>query len=274
MNTDAYIESILQQRATREKRLLANPRNWFSLTGLYLLAEGENALGGNQETSINIPGMPEELTAILKLNDGGVSLVESTSALQVNGKAADRRALGSDRDEVTDVLSAGNIHMVVIQRGERFFLRAWDIQARAARDFSGLCYFPVDPAWRITAQFTAFPQPQLLTIEDMVGTQYESKFIGRAIFTIDGEGCTLIAEEDDGELLFSFTDLTKTDSTYLGGRFVTTPMFENNEVVLDFNLAKNWPCAYTPHATCPLPPIENHLKVRIEAGEKRYAPNH
>jgi uncharacterized protein (DUF1684 family) len=44
-------------------------------------------------------------------------------------------------------------------------------------------------------------------------------------------------------------------------------------VVLDFNLAKNWPCAYTPHATCPLPPFENHLKVRIDAGEKRYTPH-
>jgi len=108
----------------------------------------------------------------------------------------------------------------------------------------------------------------------MVGTRYESRFPGRAAFTIHGATCSLIAEEDDEELLFSFTDLTKTDATYPGGRFITTPLPENNEVVLDFNLAKNWPCAYTPHATCPLPPVENHLKVRIEAGEKRYSSYH
>jgi len=274
MNTDPYIESILQHRTAREKRLLANPRNWFSLIGLYPLAEGQNILGGKQGESINIPGLPQEFSANLKLTHGEVSLVEGTSALLVNGKAADLRSLGTDRDEVTDVLSVGDIHIIVIQRGERLFLRAWDLQARAATDFSGLNYFPVDPAWRITAQFTTFPQPQLLPIEDMIGTHYESRFIGRATFSIGGAICSLIAEENDDEFLFSFTDLTKTDSTYPGGRFITTAMTENNEVVLDSNLAKNWPCAYTPHATCPLPPSENHLKVHIKAGEKRYTPHH
>lgn len=274
MSTNSYLESILQQRSSREKRLLTNPRNWFSLIGLYLLAEGKNVLGGKQESSINIPGLPEGFSAILRLNHGEVSLDECASALLVNGKSAELRALGSDRDEITGILSVGDIHMVVIQRGDRFFLRAWNLQAPAARGFSGLIYFPVDPAWRITAKFTTFPQPLILPVEDMVGTRYESRFPGRAAFTIHGAACSLIAEEDDEELLFSFTDLTKTDATYPGGRFITTPLPENKEVVLDFNLAKNWPCAYTPHATCPLPPVENHLKVRIEAGEKRYSPYH
>jgi uncharacterized protein (DUF1684 family) len=40
--------------------------------------------------------------------------------------------------------------------------------------------------------------------------------------------------------------------------------------VLDFNKAYNPPCAFTPYATCPLPPQENRLAVRIEAGEKTY----
>jgi uncharacterized protein (DUF1684 family) len=41
-------------------------------------------------------------------------------------------------------------------------------------------------------------------------------------------------------------------------------------VELDFNKAYNPPCAFTPYATCPLPPKENRLPVRIEAGEKKY----
>lgn len=271
MNTDTYIDSILEQRAEREKRLLANPRNWFSLIGLYLLADGENTIGGTAGNTIHIPGLPGGFAAILKLNHGKVTLQECTSSLQVNGKPAELRSLGTDHDEVTDILSVGAIHIVVIQRGECYFLRVWDVAARTARDFSGLNYFPVDPAWRITAKFTSFPQPQILPVEDVVGTKYASKFIGRATFTINGETCSLIAEEDDDELLFSFTDLTKIDTTYPGGRFLNTALPQDNEVVLDFNLAKNWPCAYTPHATCPLPPFENHLKVRIESGEKRYS---
>jgi uncharacterized protein (DUF1684 family) len=44
----------------------------------------------------------------------------------------------------------------------------------------------------------------------------------------------------------------------------------DGHVVLDFNKSYNPPCAFTPYATCPLPPQENRLAVRIEAGEKKY----
>lgn len=274
MSTDTYSDLILQQRAAREERLLANPHNWFSLIGLFLLAEGNNTLGAGRAGYVNIPGLPAGFSAVLQLNNGQVKLGEFTSGLLVNGEAVKAHVLGTDQDEVTDILAIGDIHIIVIQRGERFFLRAWDLQSPAARDFSGLNYFPVDPTFRITAQFTTFPQPRIRPVEDMIGTRYESKFIGRAAFNVHGEACSLIAEEDGEDLLFSFTDLTKTDSTYPGGRFITTSLPENGKVVLDFNLANNWPCAYTPYATCPLPPYENHLKVRIEAGEKRYSPNH
>jgi uncharacterized protein (DUF1684 family) len=41
-------------------------------------------------------------------------------------------------------------------------------------------------------------------------------------------------------------------------------------VVMDFNKAQNPPCAFTAFATCPLPPKQNRLRVRIEAGELNY----
>jgi uncharacterized protein (DUF1684 family) len=44
----------------------------------------------------------------------------------------------------------------------------------------------------------------------------------------------------------------------------------NGATVLDFNKAQNPPCAFTPFATCPLPPEGNDLAVEIKAGEKRY----
>jgi uncharacterized protein (DUF1684 family) len=47
-------------------------------------------------------------------------------------------------------------------------------------------------------------------------------------------------------------------------------MPKDGQVVLDFNKAYNPPCAFTPYATCPLPPTENRLAIRIEAGEKKY----
>ena len=45
-------------------------------------------------------------------------------------------------------------------------------------------------------------------------------------------------------------------------------------MIVDFNKAYNPPCAFTPFATCPLPPLQNRLPFRIEAGEKKYAGGH
>ena len=58
--------------------------------------------------------------------------------------------------------------------------------------------------------------------------------------------------------------------TYPAGRFLYAERPKDGTVVLDFNKAYNPPCAFTPYATCPLPPEQNRLTVRIEAGELSY----
>ncbi len=70
-----------------------------------------------------------------------------------------------------------------------------------------------------------------------------------------------------------FKDKTAGKETYGAGRFLYTPMPENGKLVLDFNRAENPPCAFTPYATCPIPPKQNVLPIAIEAGEKKYG-NH
>jgi uncharacterized protein (DUF1684 family) len=45
---------------------------------------------------------------------------------------------------------------------------------------------------------------------------------------------------------------------------------QHGSVPIDFNLAYNPPCAFTDFATCPLPPRQNQMAMRIEAGEKAY----
>ena len=64
-----------------------------------------------------------------------------------------------------------------------------------------------------------------------------------------------------------FTDATSGVSTTGTTRSVPVPTVEGR-VVLDFNRAQNLPCAFTDHATCPLPPAENRLTVAVAAGEK------
>jgi uncharacterized protein len=76
-------------------------------------------------------------------------------------------------------------------------------------------------------------------------------------------------------LTFSFRDATYRTTTYGAGRWVTTDRPSNGidapgTLVIDFNTANNWPCAYSDYGTCPLPPTQNRFDVPIPAGEKRY----
>ena len=90
-------------------------------------------------------------------------------------------------------------------------------------------------------------------------------------FTLNGKECTLqpVTEEDE-TLFIIFRDTSSLNETYKSGRFLYADKPVNGEAVLDFNKAENPPCAFTPFATCPLPPPQNVLEVEIKAGEKRY----
>ena len=75
----------------------------------------------------------------------------------------------------------------------------------------------------------------------------------------------------DGGVWLIFGDATNGTDTYGGGRYLyTEPVLADGSVVVDFNLAYNPPCVFSPYATCPLPPMENRLSLRIEAGERVY----
>ena len=78
--------------------------------------------------------------------------------------------------------------------------------------------------------------------------------------------------QQTGEFFIIFKDATSKDSTYEAGRYLYAKKpGTDGKVILDFNKAYNPPCVFTPFATCPLPPLQNRLTIRIEAGEKRYA---
>src|SRR5262249_28132417 len=90
---------------------------------------------------------------------------------------------------------------------------------------------------------------------------------GYAEFTLAGQWLLLEPALEDSHLFFIFRDLTAGKETYSAGRFLYTDLPREGRVALDFNKAENPPCAFTPYATCPLPPRQNMLPVRIEAGE-------
>jgi uncharacterized protein (DUF1684 family) len=172
-------------------------------------------------------------------------------------------------------LKIGTFTLVAIQRGDRFALRIKDSQAATRLRFHGLNWYAPEEKYRVLAKWTPYTPPHDVTIPTILGTTTQDKVPGVAEFTVDGETVRLepIVEED--KLFFILRDATSHSTTYGAGRFLYTGMPSNGlnkagELWLNFNRLQNPPCAYTPYATCPLPPQQNRLAVAIPAGEKRY----
>ena len=122
--------------------------------------------------------------------------------------------------------------------------------------------------WEPAAAARTLPVPNVLGMSEAMEAP------GDVVFTVDGveHRLTPVLEEPGAtELFFIFADETNRQDTYGAGRFFYAPLPKNGRVTLDFNRAYNPPCAFTPYATCPIPPAQNRLKLKVTAGEKRYA---
>jgi uncharacterized protein len=120
------------------------------------------------------------------------------------------------------------------------------------------------------ADWVPFEAPKGMTVDTTKSIPTEVEVTHKAVFTRDGVTYELIATHGTPEApQFVIRDLTSRDSTYPASRFVYGEDVTESAIVLDFNKALNPPCAFTEHAVCPLPPPENVLPIRIEAGEKR-----
>ncbi|HWB33394.1 MAG TPA: DUF1684 domain-containing protein, partial [Acidobacteriaceae bacterium] len=144
--------------------------------------------------------------------------------------------------------------------------------------FHGLQWYAPDSAYRVTARWIPYHPPQIEKIATVLGTTLNMPAPGVAEFLLKGKVYLLEPVLEGGDathLFFILRDETASTTTYGGGRFLTTGLPDHGlahpgSLTLDFNQLYNPPCAYTPYATCPLPPNKNRLPVPIEAGEQRY----
>lgn len=264
-----YMESIQQFRRQEDEKAGTESLHWINLVGLFWLEEGENSFGSSPEAKIQLSQFPQPICGYLLFKNGEVT-AHSESELKMNGGQLASRPLYTDKDKQADLLEIGTLTMKIIIRGNDTLLRVWDRDSENRRNFSGFKYYPVDANYRITAKYTRYDPPKPTIRVEGIGTEINTFFMGQAQFTLNGVACKLEAEKSGEKLLFNFKDETNSDTTYGGGRKFYLPPPEGDEIVLDFNLTENWPCAYTPYATCPIPPKENKLNVRVEAGEKKF----
>ncbi len=263
-------------RAARIARLTA-PDGWLSLVGLHWL-EGERArIGSDRDNDVVLAVGPAHLGVLTKRGKSWhLELTEGVDAKIGDGveRGAD---LASDASGKPTRVVFGSANFTVIERSGRFALRVRDAEAKTRKEFTGMKYFAIDPAWHIAAHFEPHPPGRTIDIATVIGTIEPMANPGAVVFDRDGKTHRIEAvDEGDGELFLIFADRTNGRETYGPGRFLYAhpPAEGSNAVDLDFNQSYNPPCSFTPHATCPLPPPENRLNLAVTAGEKKYEGGH
>jgi uncharacterized protein (DUF1684 family) len=271
---NSYETSVEAWRDRREQNLKSKD-GWLTVAGLFWLKPGPNRAGSDPTAQVLLPAHRAPATlGWFDLENGKVTFRMAPDArVLVNGQLASHRELAPDTSGHPDVLQAGDFTMFVIQRGDRYGIRLKDVNSEYRREFTGLHWYPVKPQYRVVAKWIAFDTPRQIAITNVLGqTDYEPS-PGYATFALHGHSYRLDPILEDDRLFFVFRDGTSGKTTYGAGRFLYSDRPREGKVVLDFNKAYNPPCAFTPYATCPLPPKQNRLAVNIEAGELKYG-NH
>jgi uncharacterized protein len=146
-------------------------------------------------------------------------------------------------------------------------------------------FFEIDSTFRVKCIFTKTNSTDTFTIPTVDGKQKEYFKYGILSFEIKGEKLELYVYRSlalmripkyKNYLFIPFKDVTSGKETYGGGRYldIETTDIQGEVVILDFNKAYNPYCAFGDGFSCPIPPKENHLKARIEAGEKNFKKPH
>ncbi len=267
------LDMVRQLRVTE----LTKPDGWTSLVGLHWIDPGSHYIGSSAGNGIKLAVGPSHL-GMIDVSQNRVRFVpEKGAAITLDGQPFTSEAILRADDAPTGPsvigFDDGKGLATVIKRGDRYLLRVKHADAPTRTGFRGVEYWPTSADWRVEGRFVPHPAGKTLEIANIIGTTDAVPNPGAIEFEREGKTFRIEALDEGEETLFLvFADRTSGHGSYPAGRFldVAKPGVGGN-VVLDFNQSRNPPCAFTPFATCPLPPPENRLDVAIQAGEKTYA---
>jgi uncharacterized protein (DUF1684 family) len=267
----AYKKSVEDWRS-RAEQSLRRDNGWLTLAGRYVLKPGENTFGTGQKNDIVFPpGLGPAGMGSVWVEPGKVT-VKMVEGLKLKADALEytEREMGTKTDDRDWVTVGPRAAFHIIERDGRYILRLADNQSEVRKRFGGREWYEVDDRYRVRAKFVAYDPPRKIAIVNVLDEVSDEPAPGYVEFEIDGRRYQLDAVGDDDGLFFVFRDATAGETTYPPGRFLHVDKKPKPGEVfqLDLNRAYNPPCAFSEFTTCPLPPRQNILKVRIDAGEK------
>jgi uncharacterized protein (DUF1684 family) len=280
LDLSAYQKDITAWQQKRAKGI-SSETSWLTVCGLFWLKEGENKFGSDSSNAVILPkGKALPVAGSIWLEKGIARLdAKRESNVKVKDSLVTKMPhLFTDADSTgPTVINIGSVSFFVIKRADKIGIRVKDKENPNRLNFAGLDFFPINPNFRISAKYVPYIPPKKIPIATVINTVEQDSCPGALVFEYEGKSYRLDVVHEEGagdELYVMFSDETSGKETYGAGRQLDTPLPDsNNNVIIDFNKAYNWPCDYTEFATCPIPPPQNHLGFRVEAGEKNYPGN-
>ncbi|HYW95850.1 MAG TPA: DUF1684 domain-containing protein, partial [Bacteroidales bacterium] len=228
-------------------------------------------IGSDSSNSIVFPpGAPAFAGSIIKSGAEITYIPDRKKNVSTNNKAVTGELqLETDMSQHPTLLEAGSFAWFIIKRDDQYGIRLRNFNHPRINELKHIPAYPPDLHWRIEAAFVPFNKDSVFEVPTMIGGTEDYTCPGKLEFSVDGTKTELFPFDTGDGFFIIFGDATSGKETYAAGRFLSTGKPDShNHVIIDFNKAYNPPCAFSPFATCPLPPPENRLQVAIKAGEK------
>ena len=244
---------------------------WLELVGRAKVDEGSWTLGSDPRSALPLPAKaPGEFGVLSRHNS--VFLFKPAPGVRVDlGDQAVADSVELSTKAGSSRLVSGDLKICVRQIGDDFYLLVSDSHNPAIQAFKGTPWYPISTQYRVPAKFVPYAQPETAHVPLTHVTSKETmQSEGDLVFELAGKSFRLKTFTDEEGLFVMFQDQTSGKGTYGGGRFVYAPKPTDGVTALDFNKAFNPYCSLNPYIMCPIPPAQNRLAVKIEAGERYY----
>jgi len=268
--------SLVEQWRQARVADLTGDHGWLTLVGLFWLDSGDNSFGraSTNKLVLDHPALVQQAGKFV-LDGSTIHFIASRgSGITHAGQPVAALAMVPDSQGEPTVMSSGPLRIWIIGRAGKLGVRVRDLDSPRRRGFKGIDYYPVDGSWALDARFEPYVPHRQIPIVNILGLEEEMDCPGTLVFEKDGREWrldALLEDPHDQTLFVMFADRTNGKGSYGGGRFLRVPLPVAGRTRVDFNQAYNPPCAFNDFATCPLPPPQNNLALRVESGEKVYA---
>jgi uncharacterized protein (DUF1684 family) len=269
ITSETYTKEIVDWREARVERLKSKT-GWLNLAGLFWLKEGVNTFGSDSSNAIIFPQKADAFYGSFEKSGDSILLKASTvSQITINGQPVSQKFISVDTTGNPDLMESGSLAWYIIKRDGRYGIRLRDYNNPRLSKLDSIPCYKTDANWRIVADFVPFVKPQTIKTTTIIGGAEINNCEGELVFRKGLRKYKLLPFTEGNSLFIIFADKTNGLETYGNGRFMSVSLPDSsNKVILDFNKAYNPPCAFSPFATCPMPPRENFLDLEVEAGEK------